>query len=221
MGITFEYNLTLKRNETKNFNFPNLKSNGLVLKTFSMDSTSKMLDVKLKGKDNIFSYGEAVLYNTTSFDLSDQISQIIESDELLFTVKNLGYDKDLHKIDIKVTLLYDRADGDIIYNNMYTNLNEEGMAHVIDDIRKAGKHITKIIFTSPNKMSALRFIPQFKSDPEWLSEINALPNNKNQIVIDLSDEKYDADFVDHLKYYYLIAPDNVERLGLIVYGYSN
>lgn len=221
MSLTFKYNLTLKRSETKQLELPNLKSSGLLLRTFTLTSDQKSFDIKLVGKETIFSYGEAVFYQANTFDLSDQIAQIIESDTLKMTIKNLCNGKDATTVTLSIILNYTKTDGNIIYNNTYTNLNPDGLANILEDINKAGKHITKIVWTSPNKLTSLELKPQFESEPHWLESMTAVANNNNHIIMDLSDEKYDPDFMNQLRYYTLNFADNIEKLGLIVYGYVN
>ena len=221
MGMNFKYNLILKRGETKKMELPNLKYSGLLLRKFSISSDQKAFDIKLVGKETIFSYGEAVFYHNSSFDLSDQIAQIIDSDTLSMTIKNLCTGKDNNTVNLGVTLNYTRTEGNIIYNNTYTNLNPDGLANILEDIRKAGKHITKIIFTSPNKLSLMELKPQFEADPKWLDPHKIMVNQQNQIVIDLSQDEYDPDMIHQLKYYTLSFSDNLEKLGVIVYGYVN
>ena len=221
MSLAFKYNLTLKRGETKTLELPNLKSSGLLLKKFSFVSDQKCFDIKLVGKENILSYGEAVFYQSSSFDLSDQIAQIVDSDTLRMIIKNLCVGKDAATVNLTICLNYARTDGNIIYNNTYTNLNPDGLANIMEDIKKAGKYITKIVWTSPNKLTSLEMRPQFESEPKWLEPVAAVADKNNQIVMDLSDEKYDPDFITQLKYYNLNFPDNIERLGLIIYGYVN
>lgn len=220
MSLAIKYNLVLKRGETKKLELPNLKSSGLLLRKFTIISDQKSFDIKLVGKETIVSYGEAVFYQSSIFDLTDQIALIVDSDTISMTVKNLCAGKDLNTVNLLVTFFYVKTDGNIIYNNTYTNLNPEGLSNIIDDIRKAGKHLTKIIFTSPNKLSAIDFKPQFECEPAWLTPISAESNKNNQIVIDLSSEKY-GNFSSELRNYTLGISDNVDKLGVIVYGYVN
>lgn len=221
MSMNFKYNFILKRGEIKKIELPNLKYSGLLLRKFSIISDQKAFDIKLNGKETIFSYGEAVFYHNNCFDLSDQIAQIIDSDTLTMTIKNLCTGKDNNTVNLAVTLNYLRTEGNIIYNNTYTNLNPEGLANILEDIRKAGKHISKIIFTSPNKLSSMELKPQFEADPKWLDPHKILVNGLNQIVLDLSKDEYDPDMMNQLKYYTLSFSDNIDKLGVIVYGYVN
>lgn len=221
MSMNFKYNFILKRGEIKKIELPNLKYSGLLLRKFSIISDQKAFDIKLNGKETIFSYGEAVFYHNSCFDLSDQIAQIIDSDTLTMTIKNLCTGKDNNTVNLAVTLNYLRTEGNIIYNNTYTNLNPEGLANILEDIRKAGKHISKIIFTSSNKLSSLELKPQFEADPKWLDPHKILVNGLNQIILDLSKDEYDPDMMNQLKYYTLSFSDNIDKLGVIVYGYVN
>lgn len=221
MSMIFKYNITLKRGETRKLELPNLKYSSLLLRKFSILSDHKSFDIKLIGKETIFSYGEAVFYQTDAFDLSDQIAQIIDSDILTMVIKNLCTGKDTNTVSLEITLNYLKTEGNIIYNNIYTNFNPEGLSNILEDIRKSGKHITKIVCTSPQKLSSMELKPEFESEPNWLQTIKVLCNQHNQIVVDLSSEEYDADFIQQLKYYSLILPDNLEKLGVIVYGYVN
>lgn len=102
MSLSFKYNLVLKRGETKKLELPNLKSSGLLLKKFTITSDQKSFDVKLVGKETIFSYGEAVFYQANTFDLSDQISQIVDSDMLTMTIKNLCTGKDANIVTLSI-----------------------------------------------------------------------------------------------------------------------
>lgn len=221
MSLAIKYNLVLKRGETKKIELPNLKSGSLLLRKFTITSDQKSFDFKLVGKETIVSYGEAVFYQSNTFDLTDQIALIADSDTILMTVKNLCVGKDLNTVNLLVTLHYVKTDGNIIYNNTYTNLNPEGLSNIIDDIRKAGKYLTKIIFTSPNKLSAIEFRPQFECEPAWLTPISITSDKNNQIVIDLSGDEY-GNLSSELRNYILGGlPDNIDKLGVIVYGYVN
>lgn len=100
-------------------------------------------------------------------------------------------------------------------------MNPDGLANILEDIRKSGKHITKLVWTSPKKLSSIELKPQFESEPNWLNPVKVVANKNNQIVMDLSKEEFDPDFVDHLKYYILNVDENLEKLGVIVYGYVN
>lgn len=233
--IKFTYQISLKRGETKKYELPNLKSSGLMLQNFTVifkgeHRAIRTYDIKIIGKETIVSYGEAVLYQTQTcdsseqitFDLAEQVTQIVESDGLTMMIKNLSTVKDVVNSCLEIVLCYKKTQGTVIFNNVYTNLNPDGMFGILEDIRKAGKHITKVIFTSSSKLSTFELTPQFSAEPVWLKPITILADQKNQIVIDLSDEKYDAEFINNLKYYILTPPStNVEKLGLIVYGYSH
>ncbi len=219
MSIEFKYNLTLKRAETRTLDLPNLKSSGLLLKKFSLISDHKSFDLRLAGKETILSYGEAVFYQSNNFDLSDQTAQIVDSDTLKMIIKNLCTSKDANTVNLTINLNYTKTDGNIIYNNIYTNLNADGLSNIMEDIKKAGKYITKIVWTSPNKLTSLELKPHFESEPKWLNVISVMANGNNRITMDLSDDKYSADFISQLKYYTLNFPDNIEKLGIIIYGY--
>lgn len=221
MSVTFKYKLVLKRGETKKFELPDLKSSGLLLKKFSIVSDHKTFDIKLVGKENIFSYGEAVFYQNSTFDLGDQVAQIVDADTLTMVVKNLCVIKEANTVNLDITLNYLKTAGNIIFNNTYINMNPEGLANILEDVRKSGKHITRIVWTSPNKLSSFELKPQFESEPKWLNPIKLMANAQNQIVVDLSSDEYSSDFMDHLKYYTLSVPDNLEKIGVIVYGYTN
>ncbi len=223
MSLTFTYNLFLKRNDTKKINLPNLKSSQLFLSSFSLISDQKTFDLRLSGKETILSYGEAVFYQKQDFDLTDQISQIIDADGLSITIKNLCTGKDTNSNTLKLTLIlnYSKCDGNIIYNQIYVNLNPEGLANILDDIRKVGRNVTKIVWTSSQKLTSLELKPQFDSDPVWLESRQFLANKNNQIIMDLSEDDFTAEFIDQLQYYDLNFPDSLEKLGLIVYGFAN
>ena len=221
MSINFTYQLTLKRGETRKLDLPNLKSNVLVLRNFSIKSDRKTFDIKLVGKETILSYGEAVFYQASTFDLSDQMAQIIDADSLTMIIKNLCTGKDANTVTLALSLNYIKTEGNIIFNNTYTNLNPDGLTNILEDIQKAGKHITKIILTSPDKLSSLELKPQFESEPQWIQAKTLVADKHNQIVFDLSKDEFDGDFVSHLKYYTLNIPTNLEKLGIIIYGYAN
>lgn len=221
-NLIIRYNLSLKRNETKIINLPDLKSSCFVLRSFELSCDNKSLDIKLNGKDTIISYSEAVLYQSCHFDLSDKLAQIIDSEKITCSIKNLTPAKEMNIVNIAIKFIYSKIDdGNIIFNQFYSNLNPEGLINIINDIIKAGKHITKIIWVSPNKLSSIKLIPQFETTPTWLTPITELSNNDNQIIMDLTDDKYDIDFVNQLTYYTLYLPDDVEKIGVIVYGYHH
>jgi len=222
MSLTIRYNLTLKRSEINKFQLPDLKASGLVLKSFELKSEQKGIDIKLKGKDTIVSYGEAIFYQTTSFDLSDKLMQIIEIDKVSVEIKNLCTAKESNNVVLTLLFNYTKMDtGIILFNNIYTQINPEVMTNILSDISKAGKHITKLVWTSPSKLSSLELVPQFETDPEWLKPIKCISNQQNHIIMDLSDEKFEPDFINLLCHYNIVVPENVDRLGLIVYGFPH
>jgi hypothetical protein len=193
------------------------------LRSFDIKSDNKSFDIKLKGKDTIVSYGEAVFYQTTCFDLTDKLAQIIDVDKLTVEVKNLCTAKDANTVNLMMKFNYSKLDdGNIIFNGIYTNLNAEGLSNILTEIGKSGKHITKIVWTSSHKLSSIEFTPQFETEPVWLKPIKEVANAQNQIVMDLmDDEKYEPDFINQLCYYTLSVPDNLEKIGVIVYGYNH
>lgn len=219
MSVSIKYDLVLKRSEVKRIELPNLKSNGLLLKKFTMISEQKSFDIKLVGKETIISYGEAVFYQSNIFDLNDQLALIVDSDTISMIVKNLCVGKDAG-VNLSIVLDYVKTDGNIIYNNTYNNLNAEGLANIVEDIRKAGKYLTKIIFTSPNKLSSINFKPQFIADPAYLNQITVNSDRNNHVIMDLSNDEY-GNFSSESRHYILSIPDNIEKLGVIVYGYIN
>lgn len=221
MSLEFRYNLALKKNEIRKIELPNLKSSCLLLRSFEIKSEHRSFDIKLVGKDTIISYGEAVFYQTNNFDLADKVTQIIDADKLQVIIKCAA--KDNNNVNLLMKFNYSKLDeGNIIFNNVYTNMNQEGLASILSDIMGAGKYVNKIIWTSPNKLSSIELTPQFETDKEWITSVKELANNQNQIVMNLTDnEKYDPDLVSQLSYYTLSIPDNIEKLGVIVYGYHH
>lgn len=223
MSLAFHYHLELKKNETQKLHLPNLKSECLLLRSFEINSEYKSFEIKLTGKESIVSYSEAVFYRSNHFDLSENLSQIIDAEYIVVTVKNICTAKDANVVRLSMTFHYSkRNEGNIIYNNVYTNFNTEGMATILSDIASAGKHVTQIVWTSPNKLTSLELLPKFESDPIWLKPIKEITDSHNQIVMDLTDpEKYDPNLISQLLHYRLNVPENVEKIGVIVYGYHH
>jgi hypothetical protein len=222
MSLVLHYNIVLKKSESRCLELPDLKASCLLLKSFEIKSEQKAFEIKLMGKDTIVSYGEAVFYQTNQFDLNDKMSQIISADKIHVSIRNLCTAKDMTNVAVSLTFNYSKlSEGNIIFNNVYTNLNAEGLSTILSDLSKAGKHITKVIWTSPNKLTSLELIPQFETEPNWLSPIKEVANQKNQIVMDLTGDRYDPDLVNQLCYYNLVVPETLEKLGVIVYGFAN
>jgi hypothetical protein len=222
-AIVFTYDITLKKGETRTLELPNLKSQCLVLHSFKVKSDHKTFDIKLIGKQTILSLSEAVFYHLDTFDLANQVAQIVDADPLTITIKNMCTTKDANTVSLTITLNYIVHTGTIIYNNIYNNMNSEGLATILNDVRNAGKYITKIVWTSPQKLSSIEFHPQFGSNPGWLEPILVTANQHNQVIMDLSnqDESYDSDVINQLRYYTMTMANNVEKLGVVVYGFAN
>jgi hypothetical protein len=127
---------------------------------------------------------------------------------------------------VKATLIFHyssftKDDGTIIFNNIYTNLASDGLSTILADLAKAGKYVTKIVMTSPSKLTSIELQPLFVSEPVWIKPIKELADTHNQIMMDLTNlDRYDPDLINQLMFYKLVIPDNVDRLGIIVYGYS-
>lgn len=220
MSQTVTYQLSLKRTETRKIELPNLKSKCLLVRSFEIRSDQKTFDIKISGADTILSYGEAVFYQASKFDLSDKISQIVDAERVFVTIKNLCTSKEANNVNMTLIFYYTKMDdGNIIFNNIYPNLNVEGLSSIIGDITTCGKIVTKIIWTSPNKLSTIELIPQFETEPQLYTPIKEVVNGQNQVVMNLTDHKYNPHLLDQLKYYSLVLPDNLEKLGVIVYGY--
>lgn len=216
--MIFRYNLVLKRNnDTQEFELPNLKSSNLLLKSFDIKTDQKAIDVKLSGKEAIVSYGESVFYQTNHFSLSEKMSRIIDADKLVFSVKNTS--KEI--TNVEVTFNYEEDHGDIIYNQFYINLNAEGLATIVKDIINSGKYVTKIVWISPKKLTSIELTPRFVSEPEWLGTYKELANAQNQIIMDLTKDPYDPDFINQLRHYTLSVPEDLEKIGIIVYGFNH
>src|SRR5438045_2661118 len=118
MSVSFTYNLSLKRGEIRKLELPNLKSSVLLLNSFTVTSDHKTFDINLKGKETIASYGEAVFYQTNTFDLSPQVAQIGDADQLIMTIKNLCTGKEANTVALTLKLNYLKSEGNIIYNNI-------------------------------------------------------------------------------------------------------
>ena len=222
--LSLTYNWVLKRTESRKVELPDLKSSNLLLKSFELKTDQKELDLKIIGRDTIASYGEAIFYQTTKFDLTDKLSQIIDAEKISVSVKNLctSATKDAGNVNLSLSFLYTKVEeGFIIYNNIYTNLNPTGLDGILTDIKGCGKYITKIIWTSPGRLSSIELTPQFISNPNWLSPIVELVNQQNQVIMDLTDSKYDPDLVSQLGFYSLKIPENIDKLGVIVYGFNH
>lgn len=221
MSITFTYNLLLKRgSDVKNIKLPILKESDLIPKKMIVKSEQKMLEIKMIGKETILSIGESILYQKSEFDLANQISQIIDCDQLELVIKNLCADKNVPTVPVTIILNYEKTHSNIIYNNIYQNLSPDTLKAILEDIAKTGKYISKIVFTSPNHLSSIKLTPQFESTPQWLKPIELISNNRNEIIIDMSSEMFDPDLINQLKYYTLTLADNVDRLGLVIYGFA-
>lgn len=216
--MIFRYSLVLKRyNDLRKVELPNLKSNNLLLKSFDIKTDQKAIDVKLSGKDTIVAYGESVFYQTNHFSLADKMSQIVDATQLTFSIKNTSKDA----TNVEVTFNYEEDYGDIIFNNIYTNLNAEGLSTIVSDIISSGKYVTKVIWTSPKKLTSIELAPQFESEPAWLATYKELANAQNQIVMDLTKDPYDPDVINQLRHYTLSVPEELEKLGIIVYGFNH
>lgn len=220
MSISFTYNLITKKGVPQILDLPDLKSDGLILRSFEIQSESKSFEIKIVGKDTILSYGEAVFYQSSKFNLFDKLTQIVDAETIKVHIKNLGTSKDSNNVALKIIFNYAKeGDGNIIFNNVYTNLNPEGLSSILKDISSSGKHVTKIIWTSPNKLPSLELNAQFETQPAWLANIKEVSNDRNQIIMDLTSDKYDADLIKQLCFYNLGIPENIEKICVIVYGY--
>lgn len=212
-NYTFTYNLVLRRNESRSIDLPELASIGQFLHKIIVHCEHRELDLKLMGKETLLSCGEAVLYHKNTFDLSNQKTNIVDSEKIKLTIKNLSGIKDPSN-KITLIMIYYQVEGNIIYNNVYTNLNVDGMNDIINDIIKAGKHPIKLVFTSPNKLSSLELIPLLESNPIWLQPITLTASDNNQITLNLT-----TDLICQLRFYTIKLSDNIEKLGVIVYGF--
>ena len=144
--MKIKYTLSLKRGELIKVFLPDLKSSNLLLRSFEIKGENKAIDFKLIGKDTILSYGEAVFYQHTQFDLTDKVSQIIEAERLSVSIKNQCTSKDVQNLNLVVEFDYQPYnDANIIFNQLYTNLTTEGLSNILGDLVHCGKHVTKII----------------------------------------------------------------------------
>jgi hypothetical protein len=225
MSLTVTYPVTIKRNDSIKLELPNLKSSCLIpIKLNFVFLESKSFDIKLSGKETILSLGEAVLLQSTTFNLSDYQSLICESpDTLELTIKNLntGSSRD-HSLTVHIT--YEKHSGHLIYHSLYGNLTPDTFRQILCDIRKSGKYINRIILTSSSKLTAITLNPILTTTPEWLQTYNLLADANNQIVINLSGDDFDQEFIDQLRHYELIIPESTDsnmKLGLLIYGFAN
>ena len=215
----FQYSLQLKKGETTKLVLPDMKYDSYFLTNMTISGKDHTLsEIKLTGKDPLLTINEALFYQSSSFNFQDQLSQIIASPELILTLKNLNNAKDVPFISINVDLTYSKVEGNIIYSNCYINLNVEGVSGILDELKKLSKHITKLAFVSPNKLSSIEFKPLCTSLPEQYPHHTFIVDSYNKIIIDINET--DPYLIDNLKYYSLVVPDNIEKLGIIVYGFN-
>jgi hypothetical protein len=226
MNRDIRYTLTMRRGETRQFELPDFRSSWQILKYLSVESDRKTYDIKLIGKETICSYGEAVFYHTSKFDLSDKMPQIADAEKIKLVIRNITDGKDSSTpLTIGIVLTYVKTPGSLIFNNTYVNLNPEGLATIIDDIIKSGKHLSKVIMTSPNKLNLIELKPQFESDPLLLKPIKLSADCQNHVILDFeemeSNGQFEYDVQSSLKYYNICVSENIEKIGILVYGYVN
>lgn len=215
----FTYTLNIKRGDSTKLTLPNMKYESLFLTEISVSGQNyTQTEIKLIGKEPIITINEAVFYHSQTFSLKDQLSQITSANELILSVKNLNSNKDIPFITIVMTLTYSKIEGNIIFSNSYINLNVEGLSGIMEELKKLGKYVTKIIWVSQNKLTSLEFKPLCTSVPEIYPVYKFIADSHNKIIIDL--RAVDSLYIEDLKHYTMILPENIEKLGIIVYGFN-
>ena len=92
----------------------------------------KKLDHKIIGQISIVSYGEAILYQTTQFDLTDKLSQIIDAEKDGFGSRIYARPEQMPvMLNLSLIFLIEFVEGFIIYNNIYTNMTTTVLAYPV------------------------------------------------------------------------------------------
>ena len=211
--VEFKYTTKLLKGESVKLLLPNIKYNFKVLSYITFESQSNQFEAKIIGKDTIASFSEAIFYYTKSFDLSVQQHQITISEDVYLQLKNLA-SKD--PLTITCTMLYRPAHERMLYNNTYSSFTRDVHSDIINEIFTSSKHITKIIFTSPNELTSIEFAPICDSTPSMYESYEYEPDDEDKHVIII--ENPDPIFISELQQYKFITQDNLDKLGVTVYG---
>jgi hypothetical protein len=184
-----------------------------------LTSNLKQLEIEVTGRGAIFKLNESIFYDNTIIDLTEYSSQIISSNELIMNVKNvnIAINKDGQTNIISIKLTYKPYNGGIIFSNSYVNLEKKGLSDIIDELSKVSKYVTKIVFTSPSKLSSIDLVPLCKSIPEQFKSYTYIANSDNKIIIDLNEHK---SFIENIKYYSLNLQEDLDKLCVVVYGFN-
>jgi hypothetical protein len=215
----YVYDLELARQEIKKLVLPNMKSKSMFLYQIELLSNNlKQIEIEVTGRGPIFKLNEAIFYDTTVINLNDYINQIISSNELIMNVKNvnMAINKDGQTNIISIKLSYKSYEGGIIFSNSYVNLEKKGLNDIIDELSKVSKYVTKIVFTSPSKLSSIELVPLCKSIPEQFKSYTYIADSNNKIIIDVND----TSFIDNIKYYSLNLQEELDKIGVVVYGFN-
>jgi hypothetical protein len=219
----YVYDLELERQEIKKFILPNMKSNSMFLSQIELlTSNLKQIEIEVTGRGPIFKLNESIFYDNTIIDLNDYNNQIISSNELVMTIKNVNVaiNKDGQTNIISVKLTYKHYNGGIIFSNSYINLEKKGLNDIIDELSKVSKYVTKIVFTSPSKLSSINLVPLCKSIPEQFKSYTCIANSNNKIIIDIKNENLNTSFIENIKYYSLVLQEELDKLCVVIYGFN-
>lgn len=224
--ITLTYNHTIDdtqgKSETK-FQIPNLKWKMYILSSFKITSNEKRTtyEIKLNGKELLLNIGEAVISQTDTFDLSTKLSQIVESNDLVMSIRNMYplISKECKKMDIlNFTFYYKYFEGYILYNNVFTNLDSVNNT-ILENI-KSGYGTSKVNyvdFISPSL--DFEFVPLFSSTDDTLKTYSFI---KGTYRLNYNSEQWNQ-FFKQINFYKIVFKmndtDNQAKFSTIVTGY--
>ena len=225
--MEISYNLYIKQKETLKIQLPSLKFQNKFLSSFNFESDYKSFEIKIIGKDNIATYGEASLSISNVFSLKHCITSILNSDLIFVSITNTSIGKDtLNKLlNFKLIFSYDDVEYRKLYENTYSCANAETFATILNDIKPYSQKTQKIIFTN---CSILKLTPQFlcrdtKSNTETsIIDVLEFQDTADTGIIEFNTPDF---FSDDINYYNLTLElkqnneNDVNKFGMIVYGF--
>ena len=183
------------------------------------ECSTKQLEIKLVGKGDLLNINESVLLYKNEFSFEGMSNNIFEAPNIRLEIKYIGNDfKTLH--NVKATFTYSKYEERILYNNIYSSIDNEGLNNILNDVKKVLQtgRCKNIVFVSDKSVNCVKFIPKFVCSEDILDTYQLIKNidtSLNLIKFDIPDF-----FIENINSYNLdVDIENGGKLGVCINGY--
>ena len=212
---TFEYNITLTKNQLLKLNLYNMKNISYIPSSIEIESVSKKNEFELCGnKGSIVKFGEAYLEYSNKYNLDAYKYILCTMNDLTLNCKDINskmqYLREKSQLTIKV--IYKYVEPILLFNQVYIDLTDEIYSSIINDIIKSTSYIQQIVFICGCDDVTFKFTPIFNTSCTDFKTYDFTGNS----LIEISNHR---NLFENLLFYKLVCNKDITSLKVLVFGF--